>query len=367
MNFQISLNTAIQLFNEPCSVASGKKTNITALDYIHLSIENGIAEVIGTDTQALIRTSANVDVDENLEICIESKKLLAVITGCNDNSKNLKFKFSQDKVIISYARSKVSIATIDSEAYPIPEIKIPNKFQFNCKTEELKVALSNILYAKANNDSRAFLNHVSFNIQGKSMALYASDGHRLASNTVTVEESSNDLQGLIPSKLAEMILQLPQSELVSFFFDSSHFFCVSNNTVIASKFVATQFTDVTHILNTNLIATATILTSDLIGSVKRIRTFLSGVSIAKLTLQVSGGELFLNAQADKANVIDDVVTLESASADSELTFSLNPSYLFDALKNVKSKSVSVSFTPNSLLKITDPNNPYLSSVIMAMR
>ena len=256
---------------------------------------------------------------------------------------------------------------MDSEAYPIPEIKIPNKFQFNCKTEELKVALSNILYAKANNDSRAFLNHVSFNIQGKSMALYASDGHRLASNTVTVEESSNDLQGLIPSKLAEMILQLPQSELVSFFFDSSHFFCVSNNTVIASKFVATQFTDVTHILNTNLIATATILTSDLIGSVKRIRTFLSGVSIAKLTLQVSGGELFLNAQADKANVIDDVVTLESASANSELTFSLNPSYLFDALKNVKSKSVSVSFTPNSLLKITDPNNPYLSSVIMAMR
>lgn len=56
----------------------------------------------------------------------------------------------------------------------------------------------------------------------------------------------------------------------------------------------------------------------------------------------------------KAMLVGDVVPAD------ECSFSLNPSYLFDALKNIKSNDVYISFTSTSLLKITDPQNQLLS-------
>ena len=72
MNFSISLSTAKHLFVDACGVANGSKCNISALDYIHFSLIGGIAEVLGTDTQSIVRQSSPIDAFEDYEICIKA-------------------------------------------------------------------------------------------------------------------------------------------------------------------------------------------------------------------------------------------------------------------------------------------------------
>lgn len=92
MNFSISLSTAKHLFVDACGVANGSKCNISALDYIHFSLIGGIAEVLGTDTQSIVRQSSPIDAFEDYEICIKAKKLNTFISSFIDESKPLKFQ-----------------------------------------------------------------------------------------------------------------------------------------------------------------------------------------------------------------------------------------------------------------------------------
>ena len=216
MNFSISLSTAKHLFVDACGVANGSKCNISALDYIHFSLIGGIAEVLGTDTQSIVRQSSPIDAFEDYEICIKAKKLNTFISSFPDESKPLKFQFDENKVIVKHGRSRASIATMSCDSYPIPKIVIPIGFQFSCDAESFKSAISGIFYGKANNDVRPFLNHINFSINSHQMKLYTSDGHRLAKDIIQLENSVDDLNGILPFKLAEMLLQAQPDGTLAF-------------------------------------------------------------------------------------------------------------------------------------------------------
>lgn len=241
MNFSISLSTAKHLFVDACGVANGSKCNISALDYIHFSLIGGIAEVLGTDTQSIVRQSSPIDAFEDYEICIKAKKLNTFISSFTDESKPLKFQFDEDKVIVKHGRSRASIATMSCDSYPIPKIVIPNGFQFSCDAESFKSAISGIFYAKANNDVRPFLNHINFSINFHQMKLYTSDGHRLAKDIIQLENSVDDLNGILPFKLAEMLLQAQPDGNLGFFFDVSHFYWSAEGTVYGTNFLIKVF------------------------------------------------------------------------------------------------------------------------------
>ncbi len=236
MNFSISLSTAKHLFMDTCGVANGSKCNISALDYIHFSLIGGIAEVLGTDTQSIVRQSSPIDAFEDYEICIKAKKLNTFISSFTDESKPLKFQFDENKVIVKHGRSRASIATMSCDSYPIPKIVIPIGFQFSCDAESFKSTISGIFYAKANNDVRPFLNHINFSINSHQMKLYTSDGHRLAKDIIQLENSVDDLNGILPFKPAGMLLQAQTDGNLSFFFDVSHFYWSAEGTVYGTNF-----------------------------------------------------------------------------------------------------------------------------------
>ena len=48
------------------------------------------------------------------------------------------------------------------------------------------------------------------------MKLYTSDGHRLAKDIIQLENSVDDLNGILPFKLAEMLLQAQPDGTLAF-------------------------------------------------------------------------------------------------------------------------------------------------------
>ena len=131
------------------------------------------------------------------------------------------------------------------------------------------------------------------------MRLYTSDGHRLATDIVQLENSVDDLKGILPFKLAEMLLQAQPSGTLGFFFDESHFYCSTGGTVYGSKFVATEFTDVSEILNTELFQSIKIAKCELLDSVKRIKGFVQSAKIAKLNERDKSAQLRLRTALSK--------------------------------------------------------------------
>lgn len=106
MNIQITLAQAKELFVTPSSIATSAKSNIDVLDSVFLEIKDHIATVIGTDSQSLIRKKIDVNIEGEFSICIEAKKLQAVLQGYDDDKKTITFDFSTTgKVKLKYGRS----------------------------------------------------------------------------------------------------------------------------------------------------------------------------------------------------------------------------------------------------------------------
>ncbi len=73
------------------------------------------------------------------------------------------------------------------------------------------------------------------------MKLYTSDGHRLAKDIIQLENSVDDLNGILPFKLAEMLLQAQPDGNLGFFFDVSHFYWSAEGTVYGTNFLIKVF------------------------------------------------------------------------------------------------------------------------------
>lgn len=366
MHFSITLAHAKELFLLPCSIANSSKTNIAVLDYVYLKIENSIATVFGTDGQSIIKKQIDVTVGD-FEICIEAKKLSASLHGYTDNEKNIAFNFDNEKKVeIKYSRSKVNIATADPQTYPIPIIAKPDQFQFTCSPNQLIAGIGRVQYAKAKLDVRKMLNHINFSIVGDSLNLHATNGHRLVKTSVTVNDSMGDFEGILPTGLVDLILSVQPETQCQFFFDQSNFYCQVGHVTLASKFVAEQYMNVSKLINPAIVNSTTLKTSALLQSANRIKLFLSGVKIPKLNLTLENADLKMNADAGTGNEIDDYVEAQSSSNE-QTSISLNPLYLIDALKNIHSERVCLSFTNNNMLKISDPDSTSFDAVIMAMR
>lgn len=367
MNVQMSLSNAKDLFLAPCNSASSSKSNIDILNYVHVSIFDHKIKVVGTDSQALIIKNGHIECNDDFAVCIEANKLAAVLSGFDDTSKDIKFDFNfENKVQIKYGRSKMTIATADASAFPIPRLEQPTQYAFICDSKELVNAFSEIQYARAKRDVRQFLNHISYSIANGVISMFASDGHRLVKTNVTVLDCSVETQGILPVGLLELIHSVNPSGKCKFYFDNSNFFCEIDGLILASKFVAEKFTDVSKLLTPPILNTMTMKTTDLMKAVNRVRQFLGSVKLAKLTLTLNNNDLMLNADAGTGNEIDDFIEVATTHGnDGQL--SLNPTYLLDAIKNIKSDLVSLSFTSSNMLKISDPSNAEFDAVIMAMR
>ena len=239
-------------------------------------------------------------------------------------------------VQIRAGRSNTKMVGMARANFPqVPEF--PASSAVKISVSSLKNMVSKTIFAISNEESRYTLNGALLVLKAESMAMVATDGHRLAHIEKlgeTLEGISGEKKTLIPRKaLSELsgLLGNTEAEALEFADDDQTLFFKVGGRVLTSRKLTGQFPNYEAVLPRDNTKFVIVRSEDLMGSIQRVAQFADERSGA-IKIRLEQNELKLSSSSTDAGESED--TIETPYNYDPLVVGFNSQYLIDFLKAI---------------------------------
>jgi DNA polymerase-3 subunit beta len=203
----------------------------------------------------------------------------------------------------------------------------------------LKNMIGKTIFAISNEESRYTLNGALLILKAESLAMVATDGHRLAhveKSGETLTNISGEKKTLIPRKaLSELLSLLSNSDAEQIdFADDDHtlFFRIGHRTLTSRKLTG-QFPNYEAVLPRDNNKFVVVRSEDLMGSIQRVAQFADERSGA-VKMRLEQNELKISSSSTDSGESED--TIETPYNFDAIVVGFNSAYLIDFLRAVGS-------------------------------
>jgi DNA polymerase-3 subunit beta len=293
----------------------------------------GRLTITATDLDQSLRTSCAAKVKKPGACTIPARKLYDYIKLLADGDISMKL-LDNHWVQIRSGRSNTKMVGMARANFPqVPEF--PAAGAYKIATASLANMIAKTIFAISNEESRYTLNGALLVLKAESMAMVATDGHRLAH----IEKLGENLEGisgekktLIPRKaLAELssLLANTDSETIEFSDDDQTLFFRVGGRVLTSRKLTGQFPNYEAVLPRDNTKFVIVRSEDLMASIQRVAQFADERSGA-IKIRLEQNELKLSAQSTDAGESEDII--ETPYNYDPLVVGFNSSYLVDFLR-----------------------------------
>ena len=320
-----------------------------------------------SDLEIQIRTTAELDGDAgNFTTTVGARKLIDILrTMPSDQTVSL--ESSQNKLILKGGKSRFTLQSLPAEDFPLVQEAASFGPSFSVPQKTLKELLHQVSFAMAVHDIRYYLNGILFVAEGKQLSLVATDGHRLAfaSATLDVEvprqevilprKTVLEMQRLLSDKEGAIEMQFAGNQ-AKFSFDGMEF---------VTKLVEGKFPDYNRVIPKNHKNTITMGRTALLATLQRT-AILTSEKFKGVRLNLEPGVLRVaSSNAEQEEAVDELEIDYNGDA---IEIGFNVTYLIDALTNMDQDMVQVDLADsNSSALITIPENTTFKYVVMPMR
>lgn len=296
---------------------------------------SGRLTITATDLDQSLKTSCAARVKKAGACTIPARKLYDYIRLLPEGDISIKL-MDNHWVQIRAGRSNTKMVGMARANFPqVPEF--PQGFGYKIASGSLRNMIAKVIFAISNEESRYTLNGALLVLKAESMAMVATDGHRLAH----IEKLGENLEGLsgekktlIPRKaLAELngLLSSTDAEQIEFADDEQTLFFRIGGRVLTSRKLTGQFPNYEAVLPRDNNKFVIVRSEDLMSSIQRVAQFADERSGA-IRIRLEQNELKLSAQSTDSGESEDVI--ETPYSYDPLVVGFNSSYLIDFLKAV---------------------------------
>ena len=310
-----------------------RKTTIPILSNFLVEAEDGRLTIIATDLDQSIRTSASAKVKKSGSCTIPARKLYDYIKLLGDGDISIK-SLENHWVQIRSGRSNTKMVGMARANFPqVPEF--PSASITSIPAATLKNLISKTIFAISNEESRYTLNGALLILKAESVAMVATDGHRLAHIEKAGEALANvsgERKTLIPRKaLAELqsLLANSDAESVEFADDDHTLYFRVGHRVLTSRKLTGQFPNYEAVMPRENNKFVVVRSEDLMGSIQRVAQFADERSGA-VKLRLEQNEIKISSQSTESGESED--TIETPYSFDPLIVGFNSAYLIDFLK-----------------------------------
>lgn len=366
--FELSISKQ-QLLTPLLTVAGAvdKKQSLTILSNILLKLIDNQLLLTATDLEIEITCRIPcISQNQTGLITIPVKKMIDIVRSLEDDA-NPTIAFKSGVVSIKEGRSQFKLATLPADDYPISADEV-NEIEFSINRVALIQLLQSTHFAMSQQDVRAYLNGLLFELDAQALTVVATDGHRMAICRLPCQVSTQHHRLLLPKKGVQEILRLLNNisdELVLISAGKNHFKLVTEQYTFSSKLIEARFPpylraiprdqDKQVLIDRDLLKRA--LSRIIILANEKLRAVLLHVQPDQLTLIAN------NQEQEEA-----IESVPAQTQGEELTIGINASYLLDVLNHLSEGPVrlSLSNTDSSILveSVNDDNYQY---IIMPMK
>ena len=328
---------------------------------------DGMLQFTTSDLEIQIRTSADLGGDSgNFTTTIGARKLIDILRTM-PSDQMVALESSQNKIILKGGKSKFTLQTLPAEDFPLVQEAPGFGPVFSVPQKTLKDLLGQVAFAMAVHDIRYYLNGILFVAEGKQLSLVATDGHRLAFASVTLETEVPRQEVILPRKtVIEMQRLLSDAEgTIEMQFASNQAKFDFGGMEFVTKLVEGKFPDYNRVIPKNHKNHVTLGRAPFLASLQRAAILTSEkfkgvrVNIEPGTLRIASS----NAEQEEAKE-----ELEIDYAGDSIEIGFNVTYLIDALMNMSVEMVKLELQDtNSSALITVPEQAGFKYVVMPMR
>jgi DNA polymerase-3 subunit beta len=320
-----------------------------------------------SDLEIQIRTVAELAGDEgNFTTTVGARKLIDILRSM-PSDQSVSLESSQNKLILKGGKSRFTLQTLPAEDFPLVQESASYGPIFSVPQKTLKELLNQVSFAMAVHDIRYYLNGILFVAEGKQLSLVATDGHRLAFSSATLDvevprqevilprKTVLEMQRLLSDKEGAIDMQFAVNQ-AKFSFDGMEF---------VTKLVEGKFPDYNRVIPKNHKNIITLGRATLLASLQRT-AILTSEKFKGVRLNIEPGTLRVASNnAEQEEAVDE---LDIDYGGDAIEIGFNVTYLIDALANMNQDMVKIELADsNSSALLTIPDDAAFKYVVMPMR
>jgi len=324
-------------------------------------------QVTTSDLEIQIRTTAELDGDAgDFSTTVGASKLIDILrTMPSDQTVSL--ESSAAKLILKGGKSKFTLQTMAAEDFPLVQEAANFGPVFSVPQKTLKSLLGQVSFAMAVHDIRYYLNGILFVAEGKQLSLVATDGHRLAFASATLDVEVPKQEVILPRKTVielQRLLSDAEGAIEMQFANNQAKFCFDGMEFV-TKLVEGKFPDYNRVIPKNHKNKVTLGRGPLLQSLQRA-AILTSEKFKGVRVNIEPGTLRIaSSNAEQEEAMEE---LEIDYGGDTIEIGFNVTYLIDALMNMGQEMVTVELQDtNSSALITVPDQAGFKYVVMPMR
>jgi DNA polymerase-3 subunit beta len=283
------------------------------------------------------------------------------------SDQTVSLESNQSKLVLKGGKSRFTLQTLPAEDFPLVQEAPSFGATFSVPQKTLKDLLNQVSFAMAVHDIRYYLNGILFVAEGKQLSLVATDGHRLAFATATLDVEVPRQEVILPRKtVLEMQRLLSDAEgAIEMQFASNQAKFSFGGMEFVTKLVEGKFPDYNRVIPKNHKNAVTLGRAPLLASLQRT-AILTSEKFKGVRLNIEPGTLRVASNnAEQEEAVDE---LDIDYGGDAIEIGFNVTYLIDALANMEQDMVTMELADaNSSALITIPENSQFKYVVMPMR
>ncbi|MGB3070708.1 MAG: DNA polymerase III subunit beta [Ottowia sp.] len=351
-----------------------RRHTLPVLANVLIRKQGGQMQLTTSDLEIQIRTTAELGGDEgSFATTVGARKLIDILrTMPADQTVSL--ESSQSKLILKGGKSKFTLQTLPAEDFPLVQEAPSFGPEFSVPQKTLKGLLDQVAFAMAVHDIRYYLNGILFVAEGKELSLVATDGHRLAFASATLETEVPKQEVILPRKTVIELQRLlsdatvpddAQAPMIEMRFASNQAKFSFGGMEFVTKLVEGKFPDYNRVIPKNHKNSVTLGRAPLLASLQRT-AILTSEKFKGVRLNIEPGTLRVAANnAEQEEAVDE---LDIDYGGDQIEIGFNVTYLIDALSNISQDMVKIELQDsNSSALLTLPDNTTFKYVVMPMR
>lgn len=322
---------------------------------------------VATDLEIQITTQINdaSQTGTDAAITVAAKKLQEILKVLPEGSE-VSLDIQDSRLQIKVSKSRFNLQTLPAQDFPKVAEQLDQAEKVEVEQRQLKKLFGMVQYAMAQQDIRYYLNGVLLVVDGNSLKLIATDGHRLAYTSAKLDKEYPKREVILPRKTVNELVKLlaDTEEKITFFLAENQVKISFSDVVLTSKVIDGKFPDYERVVP-NYTNHLTLDRLFILQALQRA-AILSNEKFRGVRFVLTEKNLrIISSNSEQEEAQEDMETDYHGPA---LDIGFNVNYLLDGLNNASAQTITFSFgDPNSSILITVPGNDEFKYVVMPMR
>ena len=370
MRFSISSSALSSRLTTLAKVVNSKNS-LPILDSFLFEVHNGELTITASDSENVMRTTLALDsCDGEGNFAVNNHTILDAVKELAEQPLAIDINYDEWKMYVTYQNGSYNFPVQNADEFPRAQAVSEGATTIVTNASILKDNITRSIFATAQDELRPVMNGIYFDLTADSLAIVASDGHKLVRNRNYSIKNDNAASFILPKKPANLlrtVLAKDENEVVVKFDERSAEISFADG-VLTCRLIEGRYPNYNSVIPQDNPNKLTVDRKGLVGALRRVLPFASDSS-QLIRFHVENGSLEVSAE----DIDFSTSAKESVACDYDgqsMSIGFKGSSMVEILNNLESERVIVELADPSRAGVVvpeeQPENEEVLMLIMPM-